>query len=191
MRHLAAVAVFCGSNTGLGSGFIDAAEKLGSTLAAKNIRLVYGGANNGLMGALARAVRQGGGDVYGVITEKLLKKGHLFDDLNGHTVVETTALRKMQMTKLADAFIALPGGIGTTEEFMAVWSENQLGYIDKPVGLLNVDKFFDPFISYIDKMVSCKFLPLSHRHSIVVEADPETLLQGLAKMEKTSEAKWL
>lgn len=191
MRDVKAVGVFCGSNTGAGTRFIEAAAELGGALARAKICMVYGGANNGLMGALAAAARRNHGQVYGVITKKLLEIGHLFNDLTGHEVVETTALRKARMVELADAFIALPGGVGTTEEFMAVWSENQLGYIDKPVGLLNVDGYFDAFLAYVDRMVTSQFLPASHGRSLVVEREAEGLLKSLASFEKPTEAKWL
>ena len=99
--------------------------------------------------------------------------------------------RKARMADLADAFIALPGGIGTLEEFMEIWTLNQLGDIDKPAGLFDIDGYYRPFMSFIDHMIAERFLPAAHRASIVVEADAERLLAGLATFEKVDVPKWL
>ena len=132
-RHLRAVAVFCGSNIGAGSTFTDAAAGLGRALAQAGIAIVYGGTHKGLMGVLADAALAEGGSVHGVITRRLFDKDHLHPGLSLHEVVEGMGARKARMLGLADACIALPGGIGTTEEFMEAWTLNQLGDIDKPV----------------------------------------------------------
>jgi uncharacterized protein (TIGR00730 family) len=190
-RSIGAVAVFCGSNTGEGNAFTDAAAALGSALARRGIRIVYGGTHKGLMGVLADAALAEGGSVHGVITRRLFERNHLHKRLSLHEVVDGMRVRKERMLSLADACIALPGGIGTTEEFMEAWTLNQLGDIDKPVGLLNVMGFYDPFMAYVDTMIRHRFLPPQHRDGIVVAPDPDALIDGLASFEKPTVAKWM
>jgi len=190
-RHLRAVAVFCGSNIGAGSTFTDAAAGLGRALAQAGIAIVYGGTHKGLMGVLADAALAEGGSVHGVITRRLFDKDHLHPGLSLHEVVEGMGARKARMLGLADACIALPGGIGTTEEFMEAWTLNQLGDIDKPVGLLNVAGFYDSFMGFVDTMIANRFLPEQHRDGIVVEADPSRLIDRLRHFTKPVVPKWM
>ncbi len=190
-RNLSSIAVFCGSNFGASPAYAEGAAALGKAMAAAGVTLVYGGTTKGLMGILADAILDGGGGVHGVITESLHLKGHSHQRLTTHEITGTLRLRKSRMVELADAFIALPGGIGTLEELMEVWTMNQLSELDKPVGLLNIAGFFEPFLSFIDKMVQEKFLPASHRHSISVDADPLLLIEKLRSFERTEEPKWL
>lgn len=190
-RALRTVAVYCGSNTGEGDTYVNAARALGSEIGRRGMTLVYGGTHKGLMGIVADAVLEAGGVVQGVITRRLFDKGHLHERLTGHEIVDTMGARKARMAQLADAFIALPGGIGTLEEFMEVWTLNQLGEIDKPAGLLDAGGFYQPFMAFIDHMIAQRFLPPQHRHSIVVEPDPAALLDGLADLERISVPKWM
>ncbi len=190
-RSIGAVAVFCGSNTGAGDAFTDAAAALGRALARRGIGIVYGGTHKGLMGILADAALAEGGTVHGVITRRLFERNHLHPKLSVHEVVEGMRVRKERMLTLADACIALPGGIGTTEEFMEAWTLNQLGDIDKPVGLLNVNGFYDPFMAYVDTMIANRFLPPQHGDGIVVAPDPDALIDGLSVFEKPTVAKWM
>lgn len=191
MNNLAAIAVFCGSNAGENKLYAQGAAHLGASFAANNIKLIYGGTHKGLMGALADALIEGEGNARGIITQRLYDKGHLHAGLQEHEVVSTMRERKGRMDHLADAFIALPGGIGTLEEFMEVWTLNQLGEIRKPLGLFNVNGFYDPFIAFIEHMIVERFLPSEHRHSIVVESDPQLLLKGLQQYQPTDVPKWL
>ncbi|WP_249977417.1 TIGR00730 family Rossman fold protein [Vreelandella olivaria] len=191
MHQLSAIAVFCGSNTGGSSVYASGAAELGASFAASRIKLVYGGTHKGLMGVLADALLEGQGHAHGVITQRLYAKGHLHPRLQEHEVVATMRERKGRMAELSDAFIALPGGIGTLEEFMEVWTLNQLGEIQKPLGLFNVNGFFDPFMAFIDHMITERFLPPAHRHSIVVESEPQRLLEGLKHYQPTDVPKWL
>jgi len=190
-RQINAIAVFCGSNFGASDSYANGARQLGRALAQRDIMLVYGGTTKGLMGIVADAVIDAGGKAHGVITDRLHQRGHSHARLTRHEIVETLRLRKERMVALADAFIALPGGIGTVEELMEVWSMNQLSEIDKPVGILNVDDFFAPFLAFIDRMVETKFLPAAHRHSICAEASPEALIQSLRTYKRTEVPKWL
>jgi uncharacterized protein (TIGR00730 family) len=190
-RHIKAVAVFCGSNLGGSSVYADGARHLGIELARADIALVYGGTTKGLMGIVADSVLEAGGTAHGIITDRLHQRGHSHTGLTRHEIVATLRSRKERMAELADAFIAMPGGIGTIEELMEVWTMNQLAEIDKPVGLLDTADFFAPFLRFIDHMVETKFLPPAHRHSICVDADAGALIEKLRAFERTSVPKWL
>ena len=191
LRQINAIAVFCGSNFGGSDAYAKGARELGATLARENITLVYGGTTKGLMGIVADAVLSNGGEAHGIITERLHLRGHSHAGLTRSEMVATLRNRKERMTDLADAFIAMPGGIGTMEEMMEVWTMNQLAEIDKPVGLLDIDGFFAPFLKFIDHMVDSKFLPPAHRHSISVDPNAAPLLEKLRTFERTDVPKWL
>ena len=191
LRQINAVAVFCGSNFGGSEAYAEGARQLGTALARENITLVYGGTTQGLMGIVADTVLSHGGSVHGVITERLHLRGHSHTGLTRSERVVSLRNRKERMTELADAFIAMPGGIGTMEEMMEVWTMNQLAEIDKPVGLLDIDGFFAPFLKFIDHMVDTKFLPPAHRHSIAVDPNAAPLLDRLRRFERTDVPKWL
>ena len=190
-RRIDRIAVFLGSNVGQGDAYVAAAAALGRTLAARRIGLVFGGTSKGLMKVLADAVADAGGSAHGVITQRLLDRGQLCERLTGHEVLATMSLRKARMLELADACIALPGGIGTVEEFMEAWTLNQLGDIDKPVGLLDVDGFFAPFLAFVDQMVARGFLPAAHRGSLAVASDPAALIDALAAAPPITVPKWM
>ena len=190
-RQINSIAVFCGSNFGGSEAYAEGARQLGTTLARENITLVYGGTTKGLMGIVADTVLSHGGSVHGVITERLHLRGHSHTGLTRSERVVSLRNRKERMTELADAFIAMPGGIGTMEEMMEVWTMNQLAEIDKPVGLLDIDGFFAPFLKFIDHMVDTKFLPPAHRHSIAVDPNAAPLLDRLRRFERTDVPKWL
>ena len=190
-RRLKAIAVYCGSNTGQGDVYLQAAADLGRHLARSGIDIVYGATHKGLMGALADAALAEGGIVHGVITERLRDKGHLHERISVQEILPTMKERKHRMMVLADAFIALPGGIGTLEEFMEVWTLNQLGEFDKPAGLFNVEGYYEPFMGFIDHMISQSFLPSAHRNSIIVASDPAKLLDGLVNFRKVDVPKWM
>lgn len=190
-RTLQTIAVFCGSNPGATNAYAQGAETLGRTLADAGITLVYGGSNRGLMKALADSVLSRGGKVHGIMTESLRERGQFHPGLTRHEIVPTLSVRKARMIELADAFIALPGGIGTIEELMVVWSMNQLGEMDKPLGLLDIAGFFSPFLRFLDGMVDTRFLPPAHRQSICVDPDPTALLEKLRTYKATDASKWL
>jgi hypothetical protein len=190
-RRIARVAVFCGSNVGQGDAYRRAAAALGRELVARQIGLVFGGTMKGLMGVLADAVLDAGGHAHGVITQRLFDKGQLHPRLSEHEVAAAMGIRKARMLELADACIALPGGIGTVEEFMEAWTLNQLGDIDKPVGLLDVDGFYQPFLAFIDRMVERGFLPAVHRTSLAVDPEPGALLDALATALPITAPKWM
>lgn len=191
MPIIRSIAVYCGSNTGQGDAYLRAASELGSALAERDIRLVYGGTQKGLMGALANAALASGGNVTGVITERLNVKGHTHQHLNAVEILPTMQARKKRMIELADAFIAMPGGIGTLEEFMEVWTLNQLGEIAKPAGLYNTGGYYQPLMGMVDHMITEKFLPSSHRKAIVVQSTPEALIDGLVNLAPVTTQKWI
>lgn len=190
-RSIKTVAVFCGSNFGASEAFADGARALGRALGTAGLTMVYGGTTKGLMGIVADTALASGGSVYGVITESLHRRGHSHAGLTNHEITPTLRGRKQRMVEMADAFIALPGGIGTVEEFMEVWSMNQLSEIDKPVGLLNTAGFFTAFLGFIDHMVDSKFLPPAHRQSISVDADATVLIDKLRTYARVDVPKWL
>lgn len=191
MPIIRSIAVYCGSNTGQGDAYLRAASELGSALAERDIRLVYGGTQKGLMGALANAALASGGNVTGIITERLNVKGHTHQHLNAVEILPTMQARKKRMIELADAFIAMPGGIGTLEEFMEVWTLNQLGEIAKPAGLYNTRGYYQPLMGMVDHMITEKFLPSSHRKAIVVQSTPEALIDGLVNLAPVTTQKWI
>ncbi|QJP13833.1 TIGR00730 family Rossman fold protein [Starkeya sp. ORNL1] len=190
-RSIKTIAVFCGSNFGASDDFAEGARALGRALGEAGITMVYGGTTKGLMGVVAEAALASGGGVHGVITQSLHQRGHSHAGLTRHEIVPTLRSRKERMAELADAFIAMPGGIGTMEELMEVWTMNQLSEIDKPVGLLNTAGFFTAFLEFIDHMVETKFLPAAHRHSISVDADANTLIDKLRNYARVDVPKWL
>jgi hypothetical protein len=180
---LRAVTVFCGSSPGARPEYAAAAATLGQLLAARGIRLVYGGGRVGTMGALADGALAAGGRVTGVIPRGLLERevGHTgLDDLR---VVDSMHERKALMAELGDAFVALPGGLGTLEEFFEIWSWGLLGLHAKPLGLLNLLGYYDPLITFLDHATREGFIQPQHRAMAVVEVDAGALLERLAEWE--------
>lgn len=173
------VCVYCGSRPGVDGRLRRDAETLGQSLAHRGWRLMYGGGNVGLMGALADAVLRGGGEVHGVIPESLMLREVGHPGLHQLRVVQTMHERKHAMAEQADAFVALPGGIGTLEEFFEVWTWRQLGYHQRPIALLNSAGFYDPLLDFLRHTVAQGFLAEEQLASILVEKAPEALLDRL------------
>lgn len=176
MRRLC---VFCGSKVGGQPLYADAARQLGSLLAARGMGLVFGGGNIGLMGILADAVLQAGGEAIGVIPQALVDKELAHSGLTQLHVVETMHQRKAMMADLADAFVALPGGFGTGDELFEILTWAQLGLHDKPIGLLNTIGYFEPLLHWLDHMVREDFLKAKHRHLLLEGTEPGPLLDLL------------
>lgn len=173
------VCVFCGSSDGAGTIFLDVARQLGRQLAESGIELVYGGASVGTMNAVAEGALRAGGSVTGVIPRTLVDWEVAHPGLTRLHVVETMHERKAMMAGLSDAFIALPGGIGTLEELFEVWTWRKLGIHPKPIGLLDVGGFFDPLVRFLDQMVRTGFLSEADRQLIRIESDPRVLSKTL------------
>lgn len=188
--------VFCGSNLGHAPIYRAEAEKLGALLAARGIQLVYGGGNVGLMGVVADACLAAGGTVIGVIPQALMGKevaGRPVDHraLTRLEVVDSMHTRKARMAELADGFIALPGGFGTFEEFCEILTWGQLGFHAKPMGLLNVDGFYDPLLAMFERAVQDGFLREPNR-AMALHADAiEDLLARMAAYRAEPVSKWL
>lgn len=179
MKNLKRLAVYCGSSPGSTTAFADCAKATAKAMVSRDIDLVYGGGKLGLMGLIADSVLDLGGHVYGVIPQAL------FDIEVAHTAVtelhtvDTMHERKAKMTELADAFLALPGGIGTLDELFEAWSWNALGYHKKPFCLLNVDGFWDGLIIFMDHATESGFLSKQRRKQLLVAKTPEEALELL------------
>lgn len=191
MRPIKRLAVFCGSNSGARPEYITAARSLGRLLSDRGIGVVYGGSNVGLMAALANEVLQNDGEIIGVIPRMLVDREVAHTGLADLRVVDSMHERKATMAELCDGFVALPGGIGTLEEFFEVWTWAQLGVHDKPCGLLNVAGYFDGLLSFIDRAVDEKFVRGVHREMLIVEVDPLRLLERFAAYEPPRVVKWI
>jgi uncharacterized protein (TIGR00730 family) len=174
-----AVCVFCGANPGADPGFVAAATRLGETIAQTGRTLVYGGARVGLMGAIADAALAHGGKVIGVIPQALVDKEVAHAGLTELHIVASMHERKMLMAELAEAFIAMPGGLGTLEEFFEVWTWAQLGLHQKPLGMFGPHSFFAPLLAYLDSLVAQKFVRPEHRQMVILDEDPGALLERL------------
>ena len=188
---LQSICVFCGSSTGSDSAYTEAARSLGTTLAEADIRLVFGGGHVGLMGEISNAALAAGGDVIGVIPKFLVERELAHEALTDLRIVRSMHERKALMSDLAEAFIALPGGAGTLEEFFEVLTWAQLGEHNKPCGLLNVAGYYDPLLTVFDRMVEAGFLSESNRALLLVENEPERLLQRFDHYEPPDTIKWI
>ncbi len=173
------VCVYCGSKVGKHPEYRRAAQRLGELLAARGLHLVYGGGQVGLMGVIADAVLAGGGRVIGVIPDRLATKELLHPGVQEMHVVATMHERKAKMTQLADAFIAMPGGYGTFDELFEAITWAQLGYHNKPIGLLNTAGYFDPLLQLIGHAIEEQFIATRHADLVIHEAEPERLLDRL------------
>ena len=189
--RLKRVCVFSGSSPGNDPRFVEAARELGAALAQRGVELVYGGANVGLMGAMANAVLEGGGHVIGVIPR------HLVDFEVAHTgipdlrIVESMHERKALMAELSDAFLALPGGFGTLEETFEVLTWRQLGLHQKPVVILNTGGYFDALVAFLEHMVKSRLLSPENRALLGVETSIDALFAALEREAAEGGAKWL
>ena len=192
MTPLRRVCVYAGSNPGARPAYARAAEGLARELAARGLGLVYGGGRVGLMGTLADAMLAAGGEAIGVMPQALFDREIGHGGLSELRVVGSMHERKAQMAELADAFVALPGGIGTLEELVEVFTWSQLGLHRKPIGLLDVAGFYRPLTAFLDHMVREGFLRAEHRAGLLAEADPVALLDRLAAWEPPAAVpKWL
>jgi uncharacterized protein (TIGR00730 family) len=190
-RQLRALCVFCASSPGRDPAFLAAARAFGAMLAREGIALVYGGGHVGLMGALADACLGAGGRVVGVIPQALWDREVGHRGLSELHVVETMHARKAKMAALADAFVALPGGLGTLEEIFEVWTWGQLGIHAKPCGFLDVAGYYAPLFDFLDRAVESGLIRPVHRAMAIVETDAERLLRRLAEYVAPHVEKWV
>lgn len=189
--HLRRVCVFCGSSTGARAEYADAARAMGRALARRGLGLVYGAGNIGLMGVVADAVLSAGGTALGVIPEALAGKELAHAGLTELRIVHSMHERKARMAEAADAFIAMPGGYGTFEEFCEVLTWSQLGLHAKPCGLLNVAGYYDPLLALFDHATTERFVRPEHRSLVLPHADPDRLLDALAAWRPPALDKWI
>lgn len=185
------ICVFCGSNPGVRDGYAAAASAFGRLVAERSLTLVYGGAAVGLMGALADGALAAGGKVVGVIPQALVEREIAHPHLTELLSVKSMHERKARMADLSDGFVALPGGAGTLEELFEIWTWGQLGHHEKPVGLLDVEGFFDPLTIFLDRLSSELFMRREHREMLIVESDPARLLDRFETYEAPVVAKWI
>lgn len=185
------VCVYCGSSVGNNPVFADAARSLGRKLVEQNLSLVYGGGHVGLMGIVADAVLDAGGEVTGVIPKALMDSEVGHERLTRLFVVKDMHERKALMAEHAHGFIAMPGGIGTLEELFEALTWAQLGFHEKPVGLLNVDGFYDKLIEFLKQLTSQGFLRTEHRDLLIVQAEPDALITQLKKFTMPAGVSWL
>jgi uncharacterized protein (TIGR00730 family) len=191
LARLSAVAVYCGSNQGTGPVYARAAASFGRLLAERGIRLVYGGGDVGLMGVLADAVRGAGGEAFGVITRALVDREVAHPGLTNLTVVDTMHERKARMSDAADAFVMLPGGFGTLDEFFEAVTWTQLGIHAKPCGVLDVAGYFAPLRALLDVATRHGFISAVHQDLVIVDDEPTRLLDLLAAWTPVTTDKWL
>ena len=192
MQTITSLYVFCGSSSGSRPEYVEAGRQLGSELVSRDITLVYGGSNIGVMRIIADTVLHMGGRVIGVMPQQLVNKEVAHKGLTAFHVVNSLSERKERMERLSDAFIALPGGIGTLDEIFEVMSWNQLDLIDKPIALLNTCGYWDGLLRFLDHMVVEKFVRPEHRNNLLVDHDPVQLLDRLSMFESEKvDSKWI
>lgn len=185
------ICVFCGSNKGARSEYVLAAQAMGQAMVRRNISLVYGGGNVGLMGVIADAMLAEGGEVIGVIPQALVAREVAHQHLTQQRIVTSMHERKALMAELSDAFIAMPGGLGTFDEFCEILTWAQLGIHQKPCGILNVENYFTPLLAMFDHAMNEGFLRATHRALVLEASEPEALLSALAAYQPEYTTKWL
>jgi len=185
------ICVFCGSSSGKNEVYKSRTRQFGELISKNDLTLVYGGGKVGLMGILADAVIETGGKSIGVIPQSIVDLEIAHDKLSELFVVDSMAERKIKMTELSDAFVALPGGFGTLDELAEVLTYNQLRIIDKPVGLLNVNGYFDPLISFFNHAVEEGFVREEHRNNIFITDNAAELLEMLKEYQPVTIDKWI
>ena len=189
--YMNSICVFCGSSMGNKPEYRQAAVELGRVLLERKIRLVYGGANVGLMQVLADTVLKGGGEVIGIMPQLLIDKEVAHSGLTKMITVSSMSERKSLMVELSDAFIAMPGGFGTLDELAEVITYNQLRLTDKPIGILNNAGFFNPLLSFFDHITEEGFLRHEHRHNLVIDDNIQGLILKMMDYKPVEMDKWL
>lgn len=191
MTPINSICIYCGSSPGRLDAYASAACSLAEALVNRNIRLVYGGAGIGIMGILADHVLKLGGQAIGVIPKALAHKEVAHPHLTELHVTQSMHERKMLMAELSDGFIALPGGIGTLEELFEIWTWAQLGFHHKPCGLLNVAGYYDALIQFLDHVLAEQFVNEHHRSMLMVETNPEALLDRYFNYQPPAVKHWV
>ncbi|MFD2217038.1 TIGR00730 family Rossman fold protein [Metabacillus endolithicus] len=185
------ICVFCGSSPGASDLYSEDAAKLGAQLAKEGITLVYGGSKVGIMGVVANAALQAGGEVIGVIPKMLMERELAHPGLSELIIVHSMHERKAKMEELSDGFVVLPGGPGTMEEFFEVYTWAQLGEHRKPIGMMNSNHYYDKLLAFFDHMIQEQFLKPEYRSMVIVDSDPEQLIQKFRSYEPPLLTKWI
>ena len=185
------ICVFCGASEGTKPEYVCQAQKLGEILAKQDRRLVYGGGNKGLMGIIANSALEHGGEVIGIIPERLVKAETAHHGITQLEIVSDMHQRKARLAQLADGFIAMPGGTGTLEELFEVWTGAQIGYHEKPVALFDIEGFWQPMLSFLQHAVKEGFIRESFYNTLIVSNDPMALLQDCDVYEPKDLQRWI
>lgn len=191
MATIKSLGVFCGSSSGSDPAYSAAARELGVLLAERGITLIYGGGDVGLMGEIADATLKAGGQVEGIIPNFLMEKEVGHRGLTRLHLVDTMHERKALMAELSDAFVAMPGGLGTMEEIFEVWTWLQLALHNKPCGLLNVAGFYDPLVTFLEHMTTQRFVKAEHKDLLMVHEAPDAILEALSSYDGEYIDKWI
>jgi uncharacterized protein (TIGR00730 family) len=190
MTPIHSICIYCGSSPGRLEAYGSAGCALAKSLVSRNIRLVYGGAGIGIMGMVADQVLKLGGQAIGVIPKALAHKEVAHKNLTELHVTQSMHERKMLMAELSDGFIALPGGIGTLEELFEIWTWAQLGFHNKPCGLLNVEGYYDSLIGFLDHVLAEQFVKKYHHAMLIVETNPDALLDRYVNYQPPTIKHW-
>jgi uncharacterized protein (TIGR00730 family) len=185
------VCVFCAANPGAHPRYREQAAAMGRALARAGRRLVYGGGRTGLMGALADGALEAGGEVIGIMPRHLVDREVAHTGLTQLRVVASMHERKALLAELSDGFVAMPGGLGTLEELFEIWTWGQLGLHRKPYGLLQVEEFFTPLLTFLDHAVDAGFIRAENRAMLVVDDDPATLITRMESVRLPALPRWL
>ena len=191
MNTIHSICVFCGSSTGENKIYTEAAKSLGKLMVKEGITLVYGGAKVGLMGIIADEVLANGGKTIGVIPDFFSDKEIAHTQLTELIYVKSMAERKAILADLSDAFIAMPGGFGTMDELFEMMTSSQLDLHKKPVGILNINQFYNPLIAQVDRMQTDQFMKAVHRQMLLDDENPEILIDKMRNYQPPSQEKWI
>ncbi|MCF8234913.1 MAG: TIGR00730 family Rossman fold protein [Bacteroidales bacterium] len=191
MAEIRSICVFCGSSMGKSPMYRKAAGEMATLILERNMELVYGGANVGLMKVFADTILDGGGKVVGVMPRSLVEKEVAHLNLTHLHIVESMQQRKVMMAKLSDAFVALPGGFGTLDELAEMITYNQLRIHDKPLGILNTAGYFDHLLSFLDHGVEEKYIRIEHRENLIVDEKPGVLIKKMQRYKPVEIGKWI
>ncbi|APH06583.1 TIGR00730 family Rossman fold protein [Bacillus weihaiensis] len=185
------VSVFCGSSQGASPKYTESAKQLGVELAKEGITLVYGGSKVGIMGVVANAALEAGGEVIGVLPTMLMEREIAHQGLSELIIVNSMHERKAKMEELSDGFIVLPGGPGTMEEFFEVYTWAQLGEHQKPIGILNSNQYYDKLLTFFEHMIEEQFLKREYHDMIIVEGEAKPLLEKFSTYTPPKVTKWI
>lgn len=183
--------MFCGSSSGKGVRYLQTAQELGKILVKENLELIYGGGNVGIMGEIANTVLKYNGHVTGIIPRNLVIRESALKEVSELIIVDSMHERKMKMSELADGYIAMPGGIGTLEEFFEVWTWAQLGIHSKPIGLLDVENYFGKLKDFINHMIENEFVKNETTEMIITDDNPEALIEKMKGFIPVKVKKWI